>query len=176
MSIRIQTSRNDENSEIQTQKRFFKSNLRFVPTSCPRICLRSLGQLHQARKENLEKIQIEAARIVTGITRSASINNMYKEIGWLTLENRRKYKKLILIYKIINGLTPDYLHEIFPRNVSTRTIYSLRNIHQIDSIACRTELLARSFIPSAVSLWNELPDDVKSLQSLSSLVVYIRES
>ena len=87
-------------------------------------------------KENLEKIQIEAARIVTGITRSASINNIYKEIGWLTLENRRKYQKLILIYKIINGLTPDYLHEIFPRNVRTRTIYSSRNIHQIDSIAC----------------------------------------
>ena len=120
-------------------------------------------------KENLEKIQIEAARIVTGITRSASLNNIYKEIGWLTLENRRKYQKLILIYKIISGLT----HEIFPRNVSTRTIYSLRNIHQIDSIACRTELLARSFIPSAVSLWNELPDDVKSLQSLSSFKSYI---
>ena len=107
-------------------------------------------------KENLDKIQIEAARIVTGITRSASINKIYKETGWLTLENRRKYQKLILIYKIINGLTPEYLHEIFPQNVSMRTSYHLHNIHQIDSIACRTELFAKSFISSAVSLWNEL--------------------
>ena len=70
-----------------------------------------MGQLHQAwEKKNLDKIQIEAARIVTGITRSASINKIYKETEWLTLENRRKYQKLILIYKIINGLTPEYLH------------------------------------------------------------------
>ena len=61
-------------------------------------------------KENLDKIQIEAARIVTGITRSTSINKIYKEMGRLTLENRRKYQKLILIYKIINGLTPEYPH------------------------------------------------------------------
>ena len=80
-------------------------------------------------KENLEKIQIEDARIFTGITRSASINNIYKEIGWLTIENRQTFQKIILIYKIVNGLTPDYLSEIFPRNVSTRTTHSLRNIH-----------------------------------------------
>ena len=127
-------------------------------------------------KENLDKVQIEAARIVTGITRSASINKIYKETGWLTIENRCKYQKLILIYKIINGLTPEYLHEIFPQNVSMRTSYHLRNIHQIDSIACRIGLFAKSFIPSAVSLWNELPEEVKSLQSLSSFKSYILPS
>ena len=57
-----------------------------------------------------------------------------------------------------------------------RTSYHLRNIHQIDSIACRTELFAKSFIPSAVSLWNELPEEVKSLQSLSSFKSYILRS
>ena len=127
-------------------------------------------------KENLDKILIEAARIVTGITRSASINKIYKETGWLTLENRRKYQKLILIYKIINGLTPEYLHEIFPQNVSMRTSYHLRNIYQIDSIACRTELFAKSFITSAVSLWNELPEEVNSFRSLSSFKSYILRS
>ena len=57
-----------------------------------------------------------------------------------------------------------------------RTSYHLRNIHQIDSIACRTELFANSFIPSAVSLWNELPEEAKSLQSLSSFQSYILRS
>ena len=46
--------------------------------------------------------------------------------------------------------------------------YTLRNAHDIDIVHCRTELLASSFIPSAVSLWNELPDDIKSLQSKTS--------
>ena len=85
----------------------------------------------------------------------------------MTLEDRRKYQKIVCIYKIINGLTPNYLKDIFPQNVSDKTSYTLRNAHDIDIVHCRTELLASSFIPSAVSLWNELPDDIKSLQSIS---------
>ena len=37
-------------------------------------------------KDKLEKIQLEAARIVTGTTRSTSLNNIYRETGWLTLQ------------------------------------------------------------------------------------------
>ena len=85
----------------------------------------------------------------------------------MTLEDRRKYQKTVCIYKIINGLIPNYLKDIFPQNVSDRTSYPVRNAHDIDIVYCRTELLTRSFIPSAVSLWNELPDDIKSLQSIS---------
>ena len=120
-----------------------------------------------SEKDRLEKNQIEAARIVTGITRSASTLDLYKEIGWLTLDNRRKYQKLVLIYKIVNGHTPQYLNDIFPLNVNARTNYLLRNANDIDLVACRTELMTKSFIPSAVTLWNDLSNDIKSLQSLS---------
>ena len=120
-----------------------------------------------SEKDRLQKIQIEAARIVTSITRSASTLDLYKEIGWLTLHNRRKYQKLVLIYKIVNGHTPQYLNDIFPLNVNARTNYLLRNANDIDLVACRTELMTKSFIPSAVTLWNDLSDDIKSLQSLS---------
>ena len=121
----------------------------------------------EREKESLEKIQIKAARIVTGLTRSASLTNIYREIGWLSLDNRRKYQKIILVYKIINGLTPNYLTDIFPRQVNNRTDYTLRNANDFDLIACRTELFAKSFFPSAVSLWNELPQDLKSIESIS---------
>ena len=48
----------------------------------------------QYEKNRLEKVQIEAAIIVTGTTRSITLNNLYKEIGWLTLEDRRTYQNL----------------------------------------------------------------------------------
>ena len=124
-------------------------------------------------KESLEKIQNEAARIVTGVTRSISLENLYIEIGWLTLSDRRKYQKLVLTYKIFNGQTPNYLLDIFPPNVNARTQYTLRNANDIDLIGHRTELFARSFIPSAIKLWNELPVDIKSIQSLSSFKSYV---
>jgi len=34
-------------------------------------------------------MQIEAARIVSGVTRSITLNTLYNEIGWLTLDDRR---------------------------------------------------------------------------------------
>ena len=83
----------------------------YVPFLCPVLEYASVvwDNCTKREKENLDKFQIEAPRIVTGITRSASINKIYKETGWLTQESRRKYQKLIFIYKIINGLTAEYL-------------------------------------------------------------------
>ena len=106
-------------------------------------------------------------------TRSISLENLYREIGWLTLSDRRKYQKLVLTYKIFNGQTPNYLLDIFPPNVNARTHYTLRNANDIDLTAHRTELFASSFIPSAIKLWNELPVGIKSMQSLSSFKSYV---
>ena len=39
---------------------------------------------------SIEKLQNQAARIVTGLTRSVSLENLYKECGWEALSERRK--------------------------------------------------------------------------------------
>ena len=78
-------------------------------------------------KDTIEKIQNEAARIVTGLTRSVSLSNLYKEINWLSLSDRRQYQKLMLTFKIRSGQTPDYVNELFPRTVDAAMPYSLRN-------------------------------------------------
>ena len=61
----------------------------------------------------LEKLQIEAARIVTGAPKLVSIDSLYSETGWETLALRRKKHKLQLFYKMQNSLTLDYLFNIF---------------------------------------------------------------
>ena len=48
---------------------------------------------------SLWQIQTEAARIATGTTKLASIENVYSEIGWDTLEARRKNKNLLSFIK-----------------------------------------------------------------------------
>ena len=48
-------------------------------------------------QNSLESIQYDAARIVTGLTRSVSIANLLREIGWVSLADRRKMQKLILV-------------------------------------------------------------------------------
>ena len=65
---------------------------------------------NQYEKDMLDKLQLEAARVVTGLTRSVSINSLLKEIGWVSLEDRRKIQKLVTIYKSKMGQLPDYLN------------------------------------------------------------------
>ena len=57
-------------------------------------------------KRNLESIQIEAARIITGATKLCSIQKLYDDTGIQTLQKRRNNHKLFQLYKILNGLTP----------------------------------------------------------------------
>jgi len=49
-------------------------------------------------KHRLERMHLEAARIVTGTTPSISTIHLYDDIGWLTLEDRRNYQKSVLTY------------------------------------------------------------------------------
>ena len=72
------------------------------------------GNCTQYEKDELDKVQSEAARIVTGGTKLVSINNLYKEIGWESLEHRRRKHKLVMFYKMVNHLTPTYLSELVP--------------------------------------------------------------
>ena len=48
---------------------------------------------------SLEKLQNEVARIVTGLTRSVSLERLHTECGWDSLALRRKNKKLKFMYK-----------------------------------------------------------------------------
>ena len=69
----------------QALNQIYLSFLRPVLEYAGTVC----GNCNQFEKANLEKIQIEAARIVTGLTRYVSLNRLYREIGWLPLSNRR---------------------------------------------------------------------------------------
>ena len=66
------------------------------------------------RKKQLDSIHIEAARIITGATKLCSINKLSVDVGWDSLQNRRNKHKLVIFYKIMNGLTPDYLSDCVP--------------------------------------------------------------
>ena len=56
----------------------------------------------QVEKMNLDKIQNEAARIAPGATKLVSINDLYKEICWLSLQKRCNDHKLTLYLKMYN--------------------------------------------------------------------------
>lgn len=118
-------------------------------------------------KRSLEKLQYEAARIVTGLTRSVSIDRLLTEIGWVSLSDRRKIQKLVTIYKAKHRNLPDYLTNLFPNTVSQLVPYSLRNNNDYVTMARRTQVFSNSFVPSSTALWNALEPDIKNSSSLN---------
>lgn len=119
-------------------------------------------------KTRLEQVQYEAARVVTGLTRSVSINELIKEIGWLSLSDRRLFQKAVLMFKIKNGIAPEYVSNLMPPLVADRTVYNLRNVDDITVTNRRTELFSKSFIPSTINYWNSLPLPIRNSDSVES--------
>ena len=77
-------------------------------------------------KKKLDAIHVEAARTITGATKLCSINKLLAYLGWEALQSRRDKHKLVIFYKTINGLTPEYLHELVPPLVQEASTYALR--------------------------------------------------
>ena len=106
----------------------------------------------------IEKVQYDAARVCTGAMYNTSKVKLLNELGWETLSERRKYFKLIMFHKIVHNYVPSYLVNSIPVNiVSTYTPYNLRDQNKIRPPRTRTNLYKKSFYPSTVALWNELP-------------------
>ena len=124
----------------------------------------------------LESVQIEAARIITGLRRNSSVNHLYKELGWETLKTRRKNNKLILLFKIINNYVPDYLYDIIDHCMPTQHMYNLRqnNVYRIP--VARTVSYFNSFVPSTIKLWNDLPREYKNSLTVSAFKKCLKKS
>ena len=115
----------------------------------------------------LEQMQLDAARIVTGLPIFTRKSVIYKEIGWETLQERRRRRKLQMFYNIQNENAPQYLCKLIPPTIQSTTIYPLRNGNDIIVPYCRLSLTNHSFIPSTIRQWNSLDLPLRNATSLS---------
>lgn len=102
----------------------------------------------------LEDIQVAAGRIISGLRSHSSRSLLYDELGWDTLEVRRKIHKLVLFYKIVYGLAPQYLVDLLGQCLLPQNSYPIRNqdnltfhVPQAKKTSCM-----KSFLPSTIRL------------------------
>jgi hypothetical protein len=124
----------------------------------------------------LERLQLKAARIITGLPIFTNTEYLYRETGWERLEERRARRKLQLLYNIQNGSTPSYLLDLIPPTIQSTTIYPLRNGSDIIVPFCRLSLTRDSFVSATVREWNNLNLSVRNLDTLSKFKKAIRSS
>lgn len=116
----------------------------------------------------LESIQLDAARIITGLRRGTSHAILYEELGWIPLSKRRENTKLIHFFKILNKETPFYINEIIDKYNNHEIGYALRN-ENLRYPTPRTASFKNSFFPSTIDQWNNLDQHLANCTSLFSL-------
>ena len=76
----------------------------------------------------LQRVQNNAARVVTLTKKHDHITPVLKELHWLPVRKRIEFKILLLAYKCLHGTAPSNLREILKEYVPTRTLrYTSKN-------------------------------------------------
>ena len=116
-------------------------------------------------KQELDKIQTEAARIVTGATKLVYLHALFDEVNWEPLGARSMKHRLLLLYKMFNNLSPEYLSSLIPPTVNNISRYNLPNAHNIQNLDSRTTQYFSSFCRLLLEngITCHLTSDIKSI-------------
>ena len=82
-----------------------------------------------------------------------------KKLGWIKLDSQRTIHKAVMVYKSLNGLTPDYLSSKFVDR-DTEGKLAIPQPH--------TNYMKNSFSYSGGVLWNSLPIELRQAASLNA--------
>jgi len=132
------------------------------------LCNSLLYGLPNFQLDKLQHVQNCAARLVTRNNKYAHITPILRKLHWLPIKARIEYKILLLTYKSLKGLAPDYLTSLLTPYKPKRTLRSSKN-NLLQSPYTSTKAYGeRSFRAAAPKLWNHLPDSIKNIDSLDT--------
>ena len=122
--------------------------------------------LSQQLNEKLQVLQNRAARVITKSSYNTNSSNLLNSLSWDNLSVRRTKQKANLMHKCVNKLAPNYRCNMFtPRALP----FDLRDASpKLHLPKPRTDYLKRSFCYSGASLWNDLPEDIRTIKSLGN--------
>lgn len=153
--------------------RFIKRNFRDCPQAVKETLFISLVRpileyagcvwdpCGEGLKKDIEMVQRRAARFVLNdYERYSSVDEMLANIGWKTLEMRRRESRLCLLFKMYNGELPQLSAEL--NEIICQPNYVGRHDHQKKIRMVQSRLLPyhHSFFPRTIRDWNKLPQSV----------------
>ena len=104
--------------------------------------------------DKIERVQRRAAKLVKSrYLRYSSVSDILDVLGWTPLSQRRQDARLILFYKIMNGLAQVPFEGIlFEAYKGTRRKHSMK----FRQIGHTTSQYGQSFFPITINVWNGL--------------------
>jgi len=85
-----------------------------------------------------------------------NVDSLFHKLSWKDLQFQCQIQKVLMVFKSLNGLVPEYLTSKFvTRNESNYALTDLVNKLVVPSL--RTNYMKNSFSYSSTTLWNSLP-------------------
>ena len=120
--------------------------------------------LYGAKQSHIDRLQCcqnNAARTISKMRKFDHIGLVLRELHSLPVENRIRYKMLLLTYKALNGHAAQYLTALISKYVPLRPLRS-EDQYILNSPWWRLETFGkRTFSKAALTLWNPLPLSVQ---------------
>ena len=123
--------------------------------------------------QKLQRMQNRAARIITGSDYYTRSSEILRSLNWTNLEDRRALQFKKLMYKTANNMVPSYLTNTFIRTSSVHE-HNLRGAnHNFFVPRPLSESRKKIFSYRGAILWNNIPVQIYSAQSLSEFMSLI---
>ena len=143
-------------------------------------CNGLLYELPSSLLTKLQRVQNTAARIIARRPKHHSITAILKELHWLPVKQRIKFKIVTTTWKALHGLAPSYIEELLTPYTPSR---ELRSSHGKNLVIpkCNNNYGKRAFSCAAPKLWNSLPTSLKDIDCFVTFksklkTLYFREA
>ncbi len=129
-------------------------------------CNALLGGCSARLINKLQMVQNAAARVLTRTRNYEHISPVLSTLHWLPTKHRIDFKILLITYKALNGLAPQYLSELLSHYSPSRPLHSQNSGHLIIPRISKSTAGGRSFSYLAPKLCNNLPNTVREADRL----------
>ena len=137
---------------------------------------------HAAPTKHLHKLTVlqkKAIRTLTNAPYNAPSNPLFKAETILPLDQLHSFELKKLMYKINHNLLPTPIPTIFSANHPTNTaphtyLTRYRSTNPMPTRANRHYLSHQSFVRKGPQIWNELPPEIKNINSLKKFCKHIK--
>jgi len=115
----------------------------------------------------LQRIQNAAAKAILGLYKYDHVGDSLKKLHWLPIRERIVYKNLLLVFKCLNGMGPQYLTEMLCYTNFSHTL-------QLYEPSVNTSFGERAFQKYAPKLWNGLSSSLKECNTLPAFKTHLK--
>ncbi len=129
-------------------------------------CNALLGGCSARLINKLQMVQNAAARVLTRTRKYDHISLVMSTLHWLPIKHRIDFKILLITYKALNGLPPQYLSELVSHYSPPRPLRSQNSGHLIIPRISKSTAGGRSFFYLAPKLWNNLTNTFREADTL----------